>query len=190
MYKRQEIDRITEIDTLTGEGKLQLGHLAVFPASHYVVPKEKLQLATENILEELKERVAYFKSEDKLLEAQRISERTNFDVEMMREDVYKRQVVSTASPDHIPRMTVFDLLLGISFGNGDDAPDPQPVAKDLDCLCDPLADAYSLPQRADDLMRVGFFQFVICLLYTSCGCRGCWDISSNRGRIGKTVRKM
>ncbi|MCI8765870.1 MAG: excinuclease ABC subunit UvrB, partial [Lachnospiraceae bacterium] len=80
-----EVERITEIDGLTGEGKLQLGHVAIFPASHYVVPKDKLQLATENILEEMKERVAWFKSEDKLLEAQRIAERTNFDVEMMRE---------------------------------------------------------------------------------------------------------
>ena len=80
-----EIDRIMEIDTLTGEAKLQLNHIAIFPASHYVVSKEKMQLATENILEELKERVTFFKSEDKLLEAQRISERTNFDVEMMRE---------------------------------------------------------------------------------------------------------
>ena len=80
-----EVDRITEIDGLTGEGKLQLGHIAIFPASHYVVPKEKMMLATENILEEMKEQVAYFKSEDKLLEAQRIAERTNFDVEMMRE---------------------------------------------------------------------------------------------------------
>ena len=80
-----EVDRITEIDGLTGEPKLQLGHIAIFPASHYVVPKEKMLQATENILADLKERVAYFKSEDKLLEAQRISERTNFDVEMMRE---------------------------------------------------------------------------------------------------------
>ena len=80
-----EVDRITEIDTLTGEIKAQLGHVAIFPASHYVVPKEKMMQATENILAELKEQVAYFKSEDKLLEAQRISERTNFDVEMMRE---------------------------------------------------------------------------------------------------------
>jgi len=80
-----EVDRITEIDALTGEGKLQLGHLAVFPASHYVVPQEKMLLATENILEEMKGQVAFFKSEDKLLEAQRIAERTNFDVEMMRE---------------------------------------------------------------------------------------------------------
>ncbi|MEG2350986.1 MAG: DEAD/DEAH box helicase family protein, partial [Hungatella sp.] len=79
-----EIERITEIDTLTGEVKAQLGHIAVFPASHYVVPKEKMEQATEKILAELKEQVSYFKSEDKLLEAQRISERTNFDVEMMR----------------------------------------------------------------------------------------------------------
>lgn len=80
-----EVDRIAEIDTLTGEIKSQLGHIAIFPASHYVVPKEKMMEATENILAELKEQVAFFKSEDKLLEAQRISERTNFDVEMMRE---------------------------------------------------------------------------------------------------------
>ena len=80
-----EVDRIAEIDTLPGEIKAQLGHIAIFPASHYVVPKEKMMKATENILEEMKERVTFFKSEDKLLEAQRIAERTNFDVEMMRE---------------------------------------------------------------------------------------------------------
>ena len=80
-----EVERITEIDSLTGEGKAELGHIAIFPASHYVVSKEKMELATQTILAELKEQVAYFKSEDKLLEAQRISERTNFDVEMMRE---------------------------------------------------------------------------------------------------------
>lgn len=80
-----EVDRIVEIDSVTGEVRCQLGHVAIFPASHYVVAKEKLQLATENILEELKERVEYFKSNDKLLEAQRIAERTNYDVEMMRE---------------------------------------------------------------------------------------------------------
>jgi len=80
-----EVERIAEIDTLTGEVKAQLGHVAIFPASHYVVPKEKMMAATENILEELKEQVVYFKSNDKLLEAQRIAERTNFDVEMMRE---------------------------------------------------------------------------------------------------------
>ena len=80
-----EVDRITEIDALTGEVKAQLGHVAIFPASHYVVAKEKMMKATENILDELKEQVTYFKSNDKLLEAQRISERTNFDVEMIRE---------------------------------------------------------------------------------------------------------
>lgn len=80
-----EVDRITEIEALTGEVKAQLGHVAIFPASHYVVPKEKMMKATENILAEMKEQVAFFKSEDKLLEAQRIAERTNFDVEMMRE---------------------------------------------------------------------------------------------------------
>ena len=80
-----EVDRITEIDALTGEVKAQLGHVAIFPASHYVVPKEKLLQAAENILAEMKEQVALFKREDKLLEAQRIAERTNFDVEMMRE---------------------------------------------------------------------------------------------------------
>ena len=80
-----EVDRITEIDTLTGEIKSQLGHIAIFPASHYVIPREKMELAAQNILEELKEQAAWFKSEDKLLEAQRITERTNFDVEMMRE---------------------------------------------------------------------------------------------------------
>ena len=80
-----EIDRITEIDTLTGEIKSRLEHIAIFPASHYVVPQEKIELAAKAIEAELKERVEYFKSEDKLLEAQRISERTNFDIEMMRE---------------------------------------------------------------------------------------------------------
>lgn len=80
-----EVDRITEIEALTGEVKAQLGHVAIFPASHYVVPRDKMLKATENILEEMKEQVTFFKSEDKLLEAQRIAERTNFDVEMMRE---------------------------------------------------------------------------------------------------------
>lgn len=80
-----EIDRITEIDTLTGEIKSRLEHIAIFPASHYVVPKEKIDLATKEIEKELAERVEYFKSKDKLLEAQRIAERTNYDIEMMRE---------------------------------------------------------------------------------------------------------
>ncbi len=80
-----EIDRITEIDALTMEVRRELKHAAIFPASHYVVPEDKLKAACIEIEEELAERVRYFKSEDKLIEAQRIAERTNFDVEMMRE---------------------------------------------------------------------------------------------------------
>ena len=80
-----EVDRITEIDVLTGEIKSALDHVAIFPASHYVVSQESMNRATQLIEEELEERVRYFKSEDKLLEAQRIAERTNFDIEMMRE---------------------------------------------------------------------------------------------------------
>ena len=98
-----EVDRIMEIEVLTGEVKAQLEHVAIFPASHYVVPKEKMMRATENILAEMKEQVTFFKSEDKLLEAQRIAERTNFDVEMMREtgfcsgiENYSRHLVGSA----------------------------------------------------------------------------------------------
>ena len=80
-----EIDRITEVDVLTGEIKCILKHAAVFPASHYVVPQEKTNAACDRIEAELEERVRYFKGEDKLLEAQRIAERTNFDIEMMKE---------------------------------------------------------------------------------------------------------
>ncbi len=80
-----EIDRITEIDVLTGEVKAALEHVAIFPASHYVVPQEKINQACVEIEKELEERIRYFKGEDKLLEAQRISERTNFDIEMLRE---------------------------------------------------------------------------------------------------------
>ena len=80
-----EVDRITEIDVLTGEIKSRLEHVAIFPASHYVVAKEEMERAVRDIEAELKEQVALFKSEGKLLEAQRISERTNFDIEMMRE---------------------------------------------------------------------------------------------------------
>lgn len=80
-----EIDRITEVDVLTGEIKSIVKHAAVFPASHYVVPQEKMNAACDRIEAELEERVKYFKSEDKLLEAQRIAERTNFDIEMMKE---------------------------------------------------------------------------------------------------------
>jgi len=80
-----EIDRITEIDVLTGEIKRNVNHIAIFPASHYVVPMEKILDAAGDIEEEMNQRVDYFKSEDKLLEAQRIQERTNFDLEMLKE---------------------------------------------------------------------------------------------------------
>lgn len=104
-----EVDRITEVDPLTGHVKCSLEHIAIFPASHYVVSKEKMEKAITGIEEELKERVEYFKSEDKLLEAQRISERTNFDIEMMREtgfcsgiENYSRHLVGMApgEPPH------------------------------------------------------------------------------------------
>ncbi|MCD7921177.1 MAG: excinuclease ABC subunit UvrB [Clostridiales bacterium] len=80
-----EIDRITEMDVLTGEIKARLEHCAIFPASHYVVPQEKINRAAAEIEKEMEERVRFFKGEDKLIEAQRIAERTNFDVEMLRE---------------------------------------------------------------------------------------------------------
>lgn len=80
-----EIERITEIDSLTGEVRHELEHVAIFPNSHYVVNPEKLERAIRDIEAELAEQVAYFKSEDKLIEAQRIAERTNFDMEMLRE---------------------------------------------------------------------------------------------------------
>ena len=80
-----EIERITEIDSLTGEVRNELEHVAIFPNSHYVVNPEKLERAIKDIEAELAEQVAYFKSEDKLIEAQRIAERTNFDMEMLRE---------------------------------------------------------------------------------------------------------
>ena len=80
-----EIDRVTQIDTLTGELKADLKYVAIAPASHYVVPMDTILRATKEIEKELEERVQYFKSEGKLLEAQRIEERTNFDMEMLRE---------------------------------------------------------------------------------------------------------
>ena len=81
----EEIDRICEVEQLSGRVHATLGHVMIWPASHYVVPQEKINLACENIEAEMRERVKFFKSQDKLIEAQRISERTNFDVEMMRE---------------------------------------------------------------------------------------------------------
>ncbi len=80
-----EIDRIVEAEPLTGQVHASLGHISIFPASHYVVSQEKIKTACKKIEEEMEERVRYFKGEDKLLEAQRIAERTNFDIEMLRE---------------------------------------------------------------------------------------------------------
>lgn len=80
-----EVDRIQEIDVLTGEALSQLEHMVVFPASHYVVAPDKMECAIQNIESELEERIKYFKGENKLIEAQRISERTHFDIEMLRE---------------------------------------------------------------------------------------------------------
>ena len=80
-----EIDRIVEFDVLTGEVKRSLNFAAIFPASHYVVPQEQIERAIKGIKEELAQQVAYFKEHDQLIEAQRIAERTNFDIEMLRE---------------------------------------------------------------------------------------------------------
>lgn len=108
-----EIDRIAEVDILTGRVHAYLEHVSLFPASHYVVPQEKINRACETIEKELEERVRYFKGEDKLLEAQRISERTNFDIEMLREtgfcsgiENYSRHL-SNAKPG-VPPMTLMD----------------------------------------------------------------------------------
>ena len=110
-----EIDRITEIDVLTGEIRCTLEHTMIFPASHYVVSQEKINKACDNIEVELKDRVEYFKRNDKLIEAQRIAERTNFDVEMMREtgfcsgiENYTRHL-NFAKPGE-PPMTLIDFF--------------------------------------------------------------------------------
>ena len=108
-----EVDRITEIDILTGEIKNELNHVAIFPASHYVVSKDGMEHAIKEIEVELEEQIRYFKSEGKLLEAQRISERTNFDIEMMREtgfcsgiENYSRHL--TGLPQGKPPHTLID----------------------------------------------------------------------------------
>ena len=80
-----EIDRISEINIVTGEVKNVVSHVAIYPASHYIVPREKMQQALVEIRDEMEERVAYFKANDKLIEAQRIMERTNYDMEMLTE---------------------------------------------------------------------------------------------------------
>ncbi|MCR5302823.1 MAG: excinuclease ABC subunit UvrB [Lachnospiraceae bacterium] len=108
-----EIDRISEFDPLTGRVHSALSHFAIFPASHYVIPKDKLERAIGTIEEELNEQVKYFKSEDKLIEAQRISERTRFDIEMLREtgfcsgiENYSRHLTGGAPGD--PPYTLMD----------------------------------------------------------------------------------
>ena len=80
-----EIDRISEFNPLTGEVKNVVSHVAIYPASHYIVPRDKMQAALQEIREEADQRVAYFKGENKLIEAQRIAERTNYDMEMLTE---------------------------------------------------------------------------------------------------------
>jgi len=108
-----EIDRITEVDVLTGEIKCALNHMLIFPASHYVVEQEKMNEAIHRIEDEADERVKFFKSEDKLLEAQRIGERTAFDVEMLREtgfcsgiENYSRHLAGL--PEGVPPYTLMD----------------------------------------------------------------------------------
>ena len=110
-----EIDRIAEVDPLTGQLHSILEHIAIFPASHYVVSQGKINAACDNIERELEERIRYFKGEDKLLEAQRISERTNFDIEMLREtgfcsgiENYSRHLNGTAPGE--PPMTLLDFF--------------------------------------------------------------------------------
>ena len=108
-----EVERITQMDVVTGHPVAELAHVAIFPASHYVVASDKMAAATENILKECEEQVAYFTEHDKLFEAQRINERTHFDVEMMREtgfcsgiENYSRHLVGTAPGE--PPYTLID----------------------------------------------------------------------------------
>ena len=110
-----EIDRITEVEPLSGKVHAELKHIAIFPASHYVVSQEKIKIACDNIEKEMEERVRFFKGEDKLIEAQRIAERTNFDVEMLREtgfcsgiENYSRHL--NGSKPGEPPMTLMDFF--------------------------------------------------------------------------------
>lgn len=112
-----EIDRICEVEPVTGTIRNELSHVMIYPASHYVVPQEKINLACQNIEAELDEQVKFFKGEDKLIEAQRIAERTNFDVEMMREtgfcsgiENYSRHL-NFAKPGE-PPLTLMDFFDG------------------------------------------------------------------------------
>ena len=108
-----EIDRIAEVEPLSGKVHAELKHISIFPASHYVVSQERIKVACDEIEKEMEERVRYFKGEDKLLEAQRISERTNFDIEMLREtgfcsgiENYSRHL--NGMPAGAPPMTLMD----------------------------------------------------------------------------------
>ena len=110
-----EIDRIAEVEPLSGKVHASLNHIAIFPASHYVVSQDKIKAACDNIEKELEERVRYFKGEDKLIEAQRIAERTNFDIEMLREtgfcsgiENYSRHL--NGMPEGAPPMTLMDFF--------------------------------------------------------------------------------
>ena len=110
-----EIDRIAEVEPLTGKIHSVLNHIAIFPASHYVVSQDKIKTACDNIEKEMEERVRYFKGEDKLIEAQRIAERTNFDIEMLREtgfcsgiENYSRHL--NGMPEGAPPMTLMDFF--------------------------------------------------------------------------------
>lgn len=112
-----EVERISQIDVLTGNVICELGHIAVFPASHYVVAPEKMLRAAEEILKECDERVKYFKEEEKFLEAQRIDERTHFDVEMMKEtgfcsgiENYSRHLTGSKAGE--PPYTLIDYFKG------------------------------------------------------------------------------
>ena len=108
-----EIDKISEMDVLSGDVIAELSHIAIYPASHYIVPPDKMLKATQEILKECDEQVEFFKSEDKLIEAQRIYERTHFDLEMMREtgvcsgiENYSRHLIGAKAGD--PPYTLID----------------------------------------------------------------------------------
>ena len=110
-----EIDRITGVDPLNGQVQNTLEHVIIFPASHYVVPQEQINKACDEIEKELEGRIRFFKGEDKLLEAQRISERTNFDIEMLREtgfcsgiENYSRHL--NGMPEGAPPFTLLDFF--------------------------------------------------------------------------------
>ena len=115
-----EIDRISEIDPVTQKTLALLEHVTIFPASHYVVAPEKIAKACDDIEEELKERVKYFKSEDKLLEAQRISERTNFDIETVFTPAYNRAHTLPRTYESLCRQSCKDFVwLIVDDGSSD-----------------------------------------------------------------------